>query len=694
MICSHLPSLWRRLREQLAIATSMHERAVALVSQRGLMIVVFCASLGTIGACHNASAASSTEDPPQSFRVLCYHDVRDHLRDTLSQSPESTAVDTAELVRHFSWLQKNGYHPISVQQIIDARAGRSKLPQRAVLLSFDDGYASTYTKVFPLLEQFGFPAMIALVGSWVNQPSPAQARGASNASFITWVQVQEMQRSGLIEVASHSYALHQGVLANPQGNMLPAATSRRYDGSTQSYESDAAYRQRITDDLERNRALISAHTGQPTRAMVWPYGAYNAFTAAWSVTSGMTLGFTLDSGANTALQPLDQLRRSLVSFDSSVIDLNEMLHAPPQQVDWQDGAERVLQIDLDYVYDADPKVQEANLSALLERVLHLHPRTVYLQAFADPDGDGIADAVYFPNRHLPMRADLFSRVAWQLRTRAHVKVYAWMPVIGFKLPANHPAASHLVELDPRAPAAARHQRSLRLSPFDPVARQTILEIYEDLGKHAAFAGVLFHDDATLSDFEDSSAAALAVYRNDWQLPDSVQAIRADPLLRQRWSQHKTEWLNAFTMELAGTLRNYQPSLMTARNLFAEPVLHADAEEWTAQSLPSFLALYDHVALMAMPQMERAKDPVAWMDQLLQAVRKQPGALRKTVFELQSRDWRSAKPIDAADMARQMRRLRLGGVRHLGYYPDDFHHNQPAEQVIMPAFSNATDAVAR
>ena len=696
MMYVHLLATWQRHRQNLTTTISklLRARPALRVSRRCLKNAAFIASVCVIGAWHGVRAAPAAEDPEQSFRVLCYHDVRDHLRNTLAQSPESTAIDTADLVRHFSWLQKNGYHPISVQQIIDARAGRAKLPARAVLLSFDDGYASTYTKVFPLLKQFGFPAMIAVVGSWVDKATPDENHGAISASFITWAQVEEMQRSGLIEVASHSHTLHQGILANPQGNMLPAATSRRYDARVQSYETDAAYRQRISDDLKRNIALIGAHTGQPTRAMVWPYGAYNAFTAAWSVANGMPLGFTLESGPNTPQQPLATLRRSLVSFNSSVTDLNEMLHALPQQVDWQDSAERVMQIDLDYVYDADPKVQEANLSTLLERVLRLHPGTVYLQAFADPDGDGIADAVYFPNRHLPMRADLFSRVAWQLRTRAHVKVYAWMPVIGFKLPADHPAASHLVELDPRAPAAARQQRSLRLSPFDPLARQTIIEIYEDLGKHAAFAGVLFHDDATLSDFEDSSTAALSVYRNDWQLPDSVQAIRANPMLRQRWSQHKTEYLNAFTMELATTLRDFQPSLMTARNLFAEPVLHPDAEEWTAQSLPSFLALYDHVALMAMPQMERANDPVAWMDQLLQAVHRQPGAMRKTIFELQSRDWRNGQPIDAAAMAKQMRRLRLGGARHLGYYPDDFHHNQPAELVVMPAFSNATDAGAR
>lgn len=640
------------------------------------------------------SPDNAAEDPAQSFRVLCYHDIRDDLRSTMANSPESTAIDTRELTRQFSWLEKSGYHPVSLQQIIDARAGRATLPSRAVLLSFDDGYESAYTRVFPLLKQFRYPALIALVGDWMETTSQPNTHVAPGTRFVSWDQVREMQKSGLVEVASHSYELHQGIFANPQGNLLPAATSHQYLPTEKIYESDADYAKRITLDLTRNADVIARNTGRRPRAMVWPYGAYNHLVADWAAAAGMPVSMTLDGGPNTARIPLTSVRRELVSYTTTIASLHDMVHAPAASTDWQADSERVMQIDLDYVYDPDPAVQETNLSKLLERVLELRPRTVYLQAFADPDGDGIAASVYFPNRHLPMRADLFSRVAWQLRTRARVKVYAWMPVIGFRLPPTDPAANKLVTLDPAAPASARKDRSHRLSPFDPVARNTIKEIYEDLAKHATFAGVLFHDDATLSDYEDSSPAALTVYHETWNLPATVTAIRADPGLRKRWSALKTTYLNAFTLELAATLQRYQPSLLTARNLFAEPVLNADAEEWYAQSLKSFINTYDHVALMAMPQMEKASDPVRWMERLAQQVSREPGGLTKTIFELQSRDWRTGAPIPASIMASQMKQLRLRGVRHLAYYPDDFHHNQPDARILRPAFSSATDPVPK
>lgn len=111
---------------------------------------------------------------------------------------------------------------------------------------------------------------------------------------------------------------------------------------------------------------------------------------------------------------------------------------------------RAIQIDLDYVYDPDPTQLARNLDILVQRVKDIGPSHVFLQAFADPDGDGAADALYFPNRHLPMRADLFGRVAWRLRTRAGVRVFAWLPVLGFHLPdAQQQAALQIRGKDAR-----------------------------------------------------------------------------------------------------------------------------------------------------------------------------------------------------------------------------------------------------
>ena len=165
--------------------------------------------------------------------------------------------------------------------------------------------------------------------------------------------------------------------------------------------------------------------------------------------------------------------------------------------------------------------------------------------------------------------------------------------------------------DPSASASGRYRR---LSPFNTEVREVVGEIYEDLARNARIDGLLFHDDATLDDFEDASPAAGRRSRIGDCRFDRGPPRRPGPL-RQKWTERKTEALIAFTHELARVGR-YQGTIKTARNLYALPVLAPETGEWFAQSLPAFLAAYDYTAVMAMPLMEGAAKPDAWLDSLV------------------------------------------------------------------------------
>ena len=111
-------------------------------------------------------------------------------------------------------------------------AGKSPCRSAPILITVDDGYRSLYTRVFPLALAYRTPIVAALVGEWLDTPDNGSVAYGQiqvpRSHFITWDQAREMQASGLVEFASHSYALHDVVLGNPQGNLLPAATTRRY----------------------------------------------------------------------------------------------------------------------------------------------------------------------------------------------------------------------------------------------------------------------------------------------------------------------------------------------------------------------------------------------------------------------------------------------------------------------------------
>jgi poly-beta-1,6-N-acetyl-D-glucosamine N-deacetylase len=632
---------------------------------RCLMVLTFCLLL------------LSRPAQAQEFMALCYHDIADQV-----SGPNAELISTAQLVQHFDWLRANSYRVVSIDDLLAARDGRRPLPDKAVLLSFDDGYVSFYTRAFPLLKAFGYPAVLALEGSWLDAPPDAEVtydnRQVPRSRFLSWQQLREIRSSGLVEIASHSYDLHRGILANPQGNLEPALTARTFDPRTGRYENDAAHLNRIRADLTRNSRLLERQLGVRPRVMVWPFGRYHQPAVAMAAELGMPLTLTLESGASSTEQ-LERIRRYLVPGDQQLEDLVGELRHPDQL-----PPSRVAHVDLDYVFDPDPVQQERNLDRLLDRIKDLRINTVFLQAFADPDGNGTADALYFPNRRLPVRADLFNRVAWQLKTRTGVKVYAWLPVLGFEL--GNPDLS--VQTAPGGTPAAPAYR--RLSPFAPEARALILELYEDLARHADFEGLLFHDDAYLTDFEDASPAALAWYRKQWQLPADLADIRSDPALRQRWSRAKTEALLDWTDELTERIRRWRPMVKTARNLYAEVALEPASETWYAQNLELFLARYDFTAIMAMPYLERAEHPEAWLEGLVNRVKREPNGLEKTIFELQTFDWNDrSKQIPATVITAQMRLLQRLGAVNFGYYPDDFIGDHPQARELHRALSLQT-----
>ena len=629
--------------------------------------------------------------PDQRLTVLCYHEVAER-QDALD--PDYT-VRPAEFAKQVEWLKANGYNFVDVDAVLADRTGRKALPPKAVLLTFDDGYRSVYENVFPLLKREHIPAVVALVGSWLQVPESGSVdfdgKPIPRSMLMSWQELHDMQASGLIEIGSHTYNLHRGILANPQGNKEPAATAHAWLPDAKRYETQAAYLRRIHDDLARNNALIQKMLHVKPRVVVWPYGRYNVAIAQEAVHLGMPLGLNLDDGANTRAVPDWALRRELVMGNESVTGLAYGLRQRAHDILDEGRPTKAAHVDLDYIYDPDPKQQEANLGKLLDRLQMLGVNTVYLQAFSDPDANGAADAVYFPNRHLPMRADLFNRAAWQILTRTQVKrVYAWMPLLAWQLPAGDPAAKDVVVT---LPNKANHLAMgyPRLSPFSPRARKAIREIYEDLGRAATFDGILFHDDITLSDYEDGSRWALKQYKA-WGLPQPMPELRTNPALLRRWTDHKIEWLDAFADSVAADVRQELPGLQTTRNLYAQVALNPESETWYSQSLQASLRHYDYTAIMVMPYMEQAPDPTAFYRKMVDRVAAIPGAMEKVVFELQSVDWRKDDaPLPPQELPDTIAQLYAWGVKHVGYYPDNVFTNTPDAALMRKVFITKPDS---
>ena len=132
------------------------------------------------------------------------------------------------------------------------------MPERPVTITFDDGYRSNYDIAHPILQKTGMKAVIALIGKSIRANDNTEA----NRFFLKWDEAAEMADSGLVELASHTYNLH-----NPQYGGLTAPDGingiQRLKGESQT----AAYNKRVGEDLKQSIDLITQKYQPEKRAV-------------------------------------------------------------------------------------------------------------------------------------------------------------------------------------------------------------------------------------------------------------------------------------------------------------------------------------------------------------------------------------------------------------------------------------------
>jgi biofilm PGA synthesis lipoprotein PgaB len=598
---------------------------------------------------------------PGEFIVLCYHAV------PLTALPgDSFSIPQQKFVEQMEYLRTHGYHPVSFDDILRAGKGERDLPEKAVLLTFDDGYISYRDFVLPVLEELGYPSVLAIVGNFIEYSRPA---GLAEP-LMSWGQIKEVSSHKLVEVVSHSYDLHKGVKYNPQGNEAAAAASVAYNPDTRTYETEEKYRSRLEADFIAQKNLFKERLGFAPRAMVWPYGRFNQISVEIAKKTGMLSTFTIERGFSS-IEYLDALDRNMVEniqMERFISMLNDPLGDKPMI--------RAMQVDLDLIYDPDTDRMDENLGKLIDRLAAMDVNTVFLQAFADPEGTGNIKSVYFHNSILPVRADFFSHAAHQMAIRK-MMVYAWMPVLSIELPDS--------EMNERLKVRKRKDGKIgpatswyrRLSPFSSETSGLVRKLYEDLASHSQIHGILFQDDAYLTDYEDFHPDAINRYAERFGIDPATAGLDKDTGFADDWARYKTEALIDFTNILKQGVRKYRPVAKFARNLYGIVMEEPEAESWLAQDYGLFLKNYDQVVVMAYPQMEEVKSPSEWLKNLVGRARVMPQGIEKTVFKIQTYDWEKEGWIDDGILLEELRDILSSGGSHLAYYPDDYREDKPA-----------------
>ncbi|HKW12565.1 MAG TPA: polysaccharide deacetylase family protein [Gemmatimonadaceae bacterium] len=234
-----------------------------------LLSAVAVLTLGATATSHHASRAASAP-AADSLRVpiLVYHSVMPHHPGQTAEQ-RVLSVDDSVFVAQMRYLVDGGYHVVSFAALVDAIEGRDTLPNRAVVITFDDGWENQYRHAFPILQRFGLTATFFVFTTPIGK----------DGKLMSWEQLRELQDAGMT-IGSHTRT-------HP---VLP--------------DCHAA----LHNEVAMSREDIKQHLGRAPDFFAYPFGAWDAESAAWARTAGYRAARSYRGGAWNALSDLYHLR--------------------------------------------------------------------------------------------------------------------------------------------------------------------------------------------------------------------------------------------------------------------------------------------------------------------------------------------------------------------------------------------------
>lgn len=223
--------------------------------------------------------------------ILMYHSIS-----------ETGGVTGEEFEEQIKALYDAGYQTVSFQDLRRYVEEGADLPEKPLVITFDDGYRSNYLLAYPVLKKYGFQATIFAIGVSVGKDTYKDTGEAMTPHF-SLEEAAEMEASGLITVASHGYNLHE-VEGRDKAPIRSGALQRED-------ETEKEYVAFLQDDCRRMRELL----GDSALLMAYPYGLSSELSEAVLCREGVWTTVTIQPKMNTIVRGVPQSLRKLGRFN-------------------------------------------------------------------------------------------------------------------------------------------------------------------------------------------------------------------------------------------------------------------------------------------------------------------------------------------------------------------------------------------
>lgn len=202
--------------------------------------------------------------------IICYHHVCED-----NPSKSSIVVTNEKFTEHLKTLKDNGYTTLTISQLNDYLFNNKPIPEKSVMITFDDGYNDNYSNAFPILKEFNMNATIFVISALIDTDN-----------YMTSSQVKELSDYG-IDIQSH--------------------TANHVDLITLSYE----------DQLKEfivSKETLEKVIEKPINSIAYPLGHFNEDSKKAAKDAGYSMGFTIDRGYADRDDSPFQLNRICVDY--------------------------------------------------------------------------------------------------------------------------------------------------------------------------------------------------------------------------------------------------------------------------------------------------------------------------------------------------------------------------------------------
>lgn len=223
----------------------------------------------------------------QTVPILVYH--------RFSHTQKARMItDRDSFEAQMKYLKENGYHPIRISRLMDFIRLKKQIPQKSVVLTFDDGWRSFYDIAAPILQKYGFPATLFIYTDFIG-----------GAKAVTWDQVQQLKKYGF-DIQCHS-------------------KTHRNLAQLKKNESFTTYFNSLVEEIAESKKILEKKLNIQCDYLAYPYGKTNNLVVELAKKHGYQAAFTIERGGNPFFADPFMLKRCVIYGDFTINDFRNNL---------------------------------------------------------------------------------------------------------------------------------------------------------------------------------------------------------------------------------------------------------------------------------------------------------------------------------------------------------------------------------